>query len=448
MRKLLVVTTLIQMSLWAQTGTIQDTTKAAVVTETPLDSTETLSEKLKTLFTQLRTDSTSAVLYFQIAQEYIVVNRRQYALTFMEKSLQKDATNMDVMYAKAELLYNLGRKKSAMSAYLTVLRDFKGSAYLDRIGPKFASSYKITQITNNKFNDVLPAFSPDGKTLVFQSDRKGNWDIYTMILDQGEKSLKQLTDDVESDENASYSPDGKNIVFTSTRDDKSGKKYKPREVYVMDKAGKKPFRVTSSFGSDNWSPVFVDTTTIVFASDRSDNSGGPFWKKNSSIFTIERKGEFLFKMVSKENTNYTDPAVRTQSSQFMYAEKVDDNPFELLISTADPKDKPVNVSNSPGNDLQPHISRNGSFVTFVTDRDGNYEVYKMQVDGQDALRITNDDADDVFPKFSPDASKVVFCSNRTGNYQLFLASTEEGASTNVQLVIATIEKKMATAVDN
>lgn len=440
--------TALRLPLHAQETTAQDTAaKTAPVLQ--LDSTQTLSEKLQQLFTQLESDKTNASLQYQIAQEYQALGRKNYALTYMEQSLKTDPTNMEVLYAKAELLLELGKKKSAYEAFLIILRDFKGQAYLERIASRFSSPYKITQVTNNKFSDIMPVFSTDGNSVLFQSDRGGNWDIYSMILAQGESSTKRLTDDVESDENASYSPDGRFIVFTSTRDDKSTKKYKSREIYYMDRNGKNVRKVTSSYGSDNWSPVFIDTVTIMFASDRSDFSSNPFWKKSSSIFTIEKNGTFLFKVYGDETSVLTDPASKPGiENHIVFAEKKSENNYDVLMGSLDGKDQPANLSNTKGNDLQPNVSKNGLFITFASNRDGgNYEIYKMQADGTDQTRITYDDGDDIFPRFSADGNKIIFCSNRTGNYQLFMASTEELSQTTVNTVIPILEKKIATATD-
>ncbi|MCK6543796.1 hypothetical protein L6Q79_14060 [bacterium] len=439
------------INAWAQDGattTPQDSAVAATPQETPLDSTQTLTPKLTELFTKLRTDSNNAALLYDIYKEYLKIGRRNYAVEFINASLRKDPTNMDVLYEKGELLLEMGKKKSAYEAFLLVMRDFKGQAYLDRIGPKFVSNFKITQITNNKFNDVMASYAPDGKSIIFQSDRSGNWDIFTMNPDQGESSVKKLTDDLEADENPAYSTDGKWIAFASTRDDKSTKEYKSRELYFMDKTGKRVTRLTSSYGGDNWSPIFLDTVTIAFSSDRSDFSSTPFAKKNTGIYTIERNGSFLFKMFYQDKMNYTDVAYKAVSNQFVFAQRADDSDFDLYMTSTDTKEKPINLTNHPKNDLQPSVSKNGNFITFVSDRDGNYEVYRMQADGRDQTRITNDDGDDVYPKFSPDGNKIIFSSNRNGKYQLYIASTEESSAVTVQSVIAILEKRIASSSDN
>jgi TolB protein len=45
-----------------------------------------------------------------------------------------------------------------------------------------------TRLTNNHANDGLPAWSPDGKTLAFVSDRDGSWGIWAMSPDGSNQS--------------------------------------------------------------------------------------------------------------------------------------------------------------------------------------------------------------------------------------------------------------------
>src|SRR3972149_8985276 len=61
------------------------------------------------------------------------------------------------------------------------------------------------------YDDFGPSFSPDGKTIIFASNRKGNWDILSIGVD-GE-GLRQITKDAGDEVAPVYSPDGKEIAF-------------------------------------------------------------------------------------------------------------------------------------------------------------------------------------------------------------------------------------------
>ena len=54
-------------------------------------------------------------------------------------------------------------------------------------------------------------------------------------------------------------------------------------------------------------------------------------------------------------------------------------------------------------------------IAFASDRDGNWEIYVMDVDGGNPRNLTNDPSDDRDPSWSPDGKRIVFFSNRDGH---------------------------------
>src|SRR6266481_6107144 len=65
----------------------------------------------------------------------------------------------------------------------------------------------------------------------------------------------------------------------------------------------------------------------------------------------------------------------------------------------------------------PAFSPDGSRIAFVSQRDGNAEIYVMSADGTGATRVTNDPQPDGRPAFSPDGQALVFHSTRNGGKQ-------------------------------
>jgi hypothetical protein len=57
-------------------------------------------------------------------------------------------------------------------------------------------------------------------------------------------------------------------------------------------------------------------------------------------------------------------------------------------------------------------------IVFVSDRDGNDEIYVMKADGTGQARLTNNPARDWEPAWSPDGSKLAFASDRAGNLEV------------------------------
>lgn len=63
-------------------------------------------------------------------------------------------------------------------------------------------------------------------------------------------------------------------------------------------------------------------------------------------------------------------------------------------------------------------------IAFVSNRDGNYEIYVMNPDGSGVKRLTNNPASDTDPVFSPDGRKIAFTSNRGGSIQLWVMNSD------------------------
>jgi hypothetical protein len=66
----------------------------------------------------------------------------------------------------------------------------------------------------------------------------------------------------------------------------------------------------------------------------------------------------------------------------------------------------------------------GERIAFVSDRDGNDEIYTMKPDGSDVRRLTTDRAEDLQPAWSPDGSRIAFISNRGGSYQIWVMGAD------------------------
>lgn len=80
-----------------------------------------------------------------------------------------------------------------------------------------ASGLNETNLSRNPASDGRPDWSPDGKKMVFNSERDGNLEIYTMNAN-GTGSPLRLTNNTVGDNLPVFSPDGRQIAFQSQRE--------------------------------------------------------------------------------------------------------------------------------------------------------------------------------------------------------------------------------------
>ena len=70
-------------------------------------------------------------------------------------------------------------------------------------------------------------------------------------------------------------------------------------------------------------------------------------------------------------------------------------------------------------------------IAFVSDRDGNDEIYVMNPDGSEQTNLTNNSSYDLMLKWSPDGSKIAFESGRDGNSEIYVMNADGSEQTNL-----------------
>jgi Tol biopolymer transport system component len=130
--------------------------------------------------------------------------------------------------------------------------------------------------TERRVFDVTD-WSPNGKRLLFEAERKGLYDIFSIRKD-GE-NVKRVTNNQFEDHDASWSPDGKHIAFVFAKRDDGAASH----LGVVRTDGTRFRRLTT--GSSDWaeSPTWAGHK-IVYANSERDYTRG------EAIFSIHRNG--------------------------------------------------------------------------------------------------------------------------------------------------------------
>ena len=119
---------------------------------------------------------------------------------------------------------------------------------------------ELRQLTTHHAHDWTPRWSPDGKKILFHSLRSGNRDLFVIPVTGG--AVTQLTDHLSEDIAGNWLPDGNSIGFVSNR---SGN----MDLWLMPSSGGEPKQLTFHEAPDflpEWAP---DGKQIIFSTNRT-----------------------------------------------------------------------------------------------------------------------------------------------------------------------------------
>ncbi|HEY8561609.1 MAG TPA: DUF5050 domain-containing protein [Pyrinomonadaceae bacterium] len=119
-----------------------------------------------------------------------------------------------------------------------------------------------------------------------------------------------------------------------------------------------------------------------------------------------------------------------QQDKIAFESDRDGNP-EIYVMDPDGTNQ-IRLTTDPAFDFHPSFRPDGDKIAFESTRDGNYEIYVMNADGSNQTRLTYfSPAVDTFPSFSPNGDKILFVSNRDGNSEVYVMNPDGSNQTRL-----------------
>ena len=252
-------------------------------------------------------------------------------------------------------------------------------------------AYAVIEL--NIAHDFAGRLSPDGSMIVFNSYIEGKSRIFLMDSDGRNQRPISYAETNGNDVQPFWSPNGRNIAFTSQEGGEG--------IYIMDRDGNNQKLVISheegfvQFGS--WSP---DGEYIYFF--------GKFKQQAySQIYRVHASGLGLEQITDSSELSFTTPRVSPDNAEIYFTgmnPKGQDAIFVMELITGEI----TRLTDFEDGFGVADISSDGEDLVFTSKKEGNYEVYMMNIESGAIKRLTYSQADEHFVGYTPDCSRIIF----------------------------------------
>lgn len=273
----------------------------------------------------------------------------------------------------------------------------------------------IKQITNYPEDDARPSFSSDGTKIVFHSKKAGkfkkrrkNRDIWVISVDG--TNPKQLTSTEADDFNPVYSPDGKLMAYVSEADG-------TQDIWMMNADGTGKKNLTTDPGRESYPAWSPDGKSIIYSAFPETGGDADLW-----IVTLDDgKKEKLTNISGNESF----PTWHKDGKHMAFTSDKDGN---LDIYAIDIETKEVHrLIETPHRKSRPSFSLDGTMIAYSaweSDADIKPQIWVANANGTQPYQITHE-ARNTHPAWSPMGREIAFHSDYDGNWDIWIAQLPE-----------------------
>ena len=247
----------------------------------------------------------------------------------------------------------------------------------------YADGTGLTRLTNYPGNDYQPAWSPDGQRIAFVSDRSGHDEVYLMNADGS--AVERLTYSLSPKESPAWSPDGLAIAYVDTHN--ADFPENDSEIHILNLTDGSITQLTdTTYTIQDLQPVWLDSERIIYASGRY-----PAYRL--FLRTTDRTERIPLGNGSLPALSANSQQLAFISGRSLFIAQVDE-----LIATMGSRQPILDLVQSYS---APSWSPDGQHLLYVSEVDGNAELYVLELASGQTMRLTYTLAQEIDPDWAP-----------------------------------------------
>jgi Tol biopolymer transport system component/DNA-binding winged helix-turn-helix (wHTH) protein len=265
------------------------------------------------------------------------------------------------------------------------------------------------------------SWSPDGKMLAYTDERDGSNGIF--LMSSTGSNVRRLTTAPHRSDDAypAFSPDGKQILFVRTSTVYGA------DIFIVPASGGDPKRVTFLNGKVN-PPVWTrDGQNILFSLGgwidplyASTTADGKRWM--AGIYKVAAAGGEP-RRLPLPDAKVGALAITIKGDKLAYSIwNVSMSVWRLSLQN--PNLPPTRFVGSQSFDRNPAFSPDGRRIAFVSARDGTNAIWLCNSDGSNQIRLTSLKTGGS-PAWSPDGMRIAFDNRVSGRSHIYVISVED-----------------------
>jgi Tol biopolymer transport system component len=260
------------------------------------------------------------------------------------------------------------------------------------------------------------ATAPSSALIVFSSNRGANPDAFNLYtVDPASGEVSQITDSFLFAGIPNISPDGSTVAFFTN----DGGAFRVHTVGI-DGSNLTPVTDFSS-AVPGW---FPDGQRLVLNSDSTTEPADV-----PDVYAMNLDGSDLVQIIDSDPTADFQGRVSPDGSRLLFLSDRDGN-VDIYVADIDGSNI-SQLTDTPTEEYSADWSPDGSQILYASSESGNDDVWVMNADGSNPVQLTDHTGLDGQCAFSPDGSQIVFVSDRGGNTNLWIMNAD--GSDSVQL---------------